>query len=133
MTTHESDARIPPARRRAKRAADTQAPFVPETHLRTDPSSPLRFDVEFKPSGACVFHCGGISAGTEAALARRLVEEDTPDAPIEGGRPGRLDWTMPSLHRAAVRAVSAKDQGLHPALQAAVVALKNDQNSGAAR
>ena len=84
--------------------------------------TPYRFDIEHRSNGSYVVRCGGLSASSEAVLARRLVEDDAPDAPIEGGRVGKADWTFHSLHRFAVGAVKAGEDCLYPALQAAVVA-----------
>ena len=85
--------------------------------------TPYRFDIEHRSNGSCVVRCGGLSASSEATLARRMVEDDAPDRDIEGGRVGKLDWAVRSLHRFATGAVKAGEDCLHPALQAAVVQL----------
>jgi len=88
-----------------------------------------RFDTTFHSNGSYTLRCAGLEATTERALARRLVESDMPDGPIEGGRVGHLDWTFPSLHRFAAGAVTPSElevtpERLHPTLRAAVVALR---------
>ena len=89
--------------------------------------SPYRFDTTFSTAGRYTMRCGGHEADSEWGLARRLVEDDALDAPIEAGREGWVDWTFPSLHRFAVGAVRGSEgvdhpERLHPALMAAVVA-----------
>jgi hypothetical protein len=88
---------------------------------------PYRFDITHSTAGRYTMRCGCLEADSEWGLARKLVEDDAPDAPIEAGREGRLDWTFPSLHRFAVGAVRGSEgvdhpERLHPALMAAVVA-----------
>lgn len=86
--------------------------------------TPHRFDIQHRSNGTYVVRCGDLTSDNERTLARRLVEGDAPDGPIEGGREGRSDWTFPSLHRFAAGAVGRWEEGLHPALQAAVVTLR---------
>jgi hypothetical protein len=99
--------------------------------------TPHRFDVEHRSNGSIVVRCGDLSADSERGLARRLVEEDRPDAPIEGGRPGKLDWTHRSLHRFAADGVAPREadqtpERLHPTLAAAVTALRAERRAAQA-
>ena len=87
---------------------------------------PHRFDIEHRSNGSYVVRSGDLSADNERTLARRMVEDDAPDGPIEGGREGKLDWTFPSLHRFAAGAVGRWEEGVHPALQAAVVRIRDE-------
>lgn len=98
------------------------------------------FTVEHLPAGRTRFVFGGHQADSEHALARRMVEADMPDAPVTGGRPGCVDWTVGSLHALAAATLSegergfsrgvytphpsAADRGMHPALDRAVCALR---------
>ena len=87
-----------------------------------------RFDVTFLTAGAYRVSWGERSATSESALARLMVEAGVPDGAIEGGRAGRHDWTFRSLHRVALRAVTAAeraagDGALHPALSRALQAV----------
>lgn len=89
----------------------------------------MRFSLTHLSAGRLSVRCAGLEAATERGLARLLVEDDHPDAPIEAGRDGTTDWTFPSLHRFAAGAVTAAEaertpERLHPALRAAVVALR---------
>jgi hypothetical protein len=90
--------------------------------------TPYRFDAAERSNGAWLFTCDGHSADGERKLAGVLVESDYPDGPIEAGRPGRVDWTYPSLHEFAAGEVRPREaeqtpERLHPTLRAAVVAL----------
>lgn len=95
-----------------------------------------RFDIQHNATGSFTATCGEHSAGSERALARKLVETDAPDGPIEGGTPGKTEWTAPSLHMLAASTLNETDKGfvrgiyaihpmasnqqMHPALQRAV-------------
>ncbi len=91
--------------------------------------TPYRFDVIFLPSDAYRVRCGDVHGTTLRGLARLLVEGDAADGPIEGGRHGRVDWTVASLHRFAAGGVPVKEatqqlDALHPALRVAVVQVR---------
>ena len=95
----------------------------------------IRMDVEFRSNGSAVFTSGEHQAPDAHALARKLVEAGAPDQPIEGGRPGKRDWTARSLHAFAAVTLWEGERGfqtqtyapyptrdLHPALQRAISA-----------
>ena len=97
-----------------------------------------RFDMTFGVGDSYTARCGVWSAESTRSLARQLVEAGMSDAPIEGGRPGHLDWRIASLHRHAASAVSAKEaassrETLHPALLAAVDAMAAERARRAER
>lgn len=106
-----------------------------------------RFDVAFRSDGACRFTCNGHRHADMHGLARAIVEADAPDGRVEGGRPGKRDWTAPSLHALAAGTLSEGEKGftrgiyqpyppraMHPALEHAVsratVARKNRVGAG---
>lgn len=70
-----------------------------------------RFDIEHRSDGFRVTACG-MDANDERALARKLVNAGHPDGRIEGGRIGRVDWRVGSLHAFAATAISEGDYGL---------------------
>lgn len=90
-----------------------------------------RFDVTYLRGGtgdALTVSCAGLEADQAWRLARRMVEDDMPDGPIEAGREGKVDWTFPSLYQFAASAVPLQEvqrtpERLHPPLRASVVAL----------
>lgn len=96
-----------------------------------------RFDVAAVKGGiSFLYGCGGMEAGTAASLARKLVEDDADDAPVEAGRPGCTDWTHPSLHRLALGAVTAREVAdnaspLHPDLRALALAAQEAKAAAA--
>lgn len=83
--------------------------------LHDDPShlvlTSYRFDVTFLPAGAMRVDCGGLIAGDERSLARKLVAAGFPDGRIVGGRAGRTDWHVGSLHAFAAMRLVERDRG----------------------
>lgn len=97
-----------------------------------------RFDVKFGTGDSYRVRCGAYEAGSTAALARMLVEAGLPDAPIEGGRAGKLDWTIASTHRHAVDAVTTVERttgrgDLHPTLLSMADAIHDERTRKRAR
>ena len=71
-----------------------------------------RFDVEHRSDGSARITCGSYEAPDSNALARRMVNAGEPDGAISGGRPGRDDWRVRSLHAHAAVSVVEGDAGL---------------------
>ena len=110
--------------------------------------STYRFDIQHHTNGSITATCDGHSASSERALARKLVEADAPDGPIEAGRPGHRDYTVASLHHFAAGTLTEGEKGfqrgiyvpypareMHPALQHAVssrVEARKNRLSGSA-
>lgn len=88
--------------------------------------TPHRFDIQHRSNGSILVRCGSLTSDSERGLARLMVEDDAPDGPIEAGPVGKLNWMFRSLHRFAAGCVGRWEEGLHPALQAAVVTLRAD-------
>jgi hypothetical protein len=91
-----------------------------------------RFDVTFGTGDSYRVRCGAYEAGTTASLARMLVEAGLPDLPIEGGRAGKLDWTIRSSHRHAASTVSTEERTkrrdeVHPNLLAVADAMHEER------
>lgn len=92
-----------------------------------------RFDVTHRSNGTMAVSCDDCTAASERTLARMMVELGVPDAPVEGGRHGKRDWTAPSLHRLAAGTITEGERGfahgiyapypprdMHPELQHAI-------------
>jgi len=77
----------------------------------TLPHHVYRFDVTFLPGAAIRVSCGALTANDERTLARKLVAAGCPDGVIDGGRIGRTDWRVRSLHAFAATRLVERDRG----------------------
>lgn len=102
------------------------------------------FEITHRHDGTTQHACSDQAATDARTLARKMVEGGALDAPIEAGRTGRIDWTVPSLHRFAAVAMMEGDRGfsfkpyapyptrdLHPALDHAISVLRRDRKTAA--
>jgi hypothetical protein len=75
-----------------------------------------RFEIEHRSDGGLLATCGEHSDRSERGLARKLVNAGVADGPVEAGRPGRVDYRVPSLHAFAAMALSEGEIGFRMAV-----------------